>query len=153
LLLLLLLSLLFFTITIIIITIITIIIIIIIIYLFIIIPKNEFNAFKEQQQALNEIFKERIHSIDAKVQSFKPQTEEYNENFNTANQIQSIRNELVVFEEKIRDLEALNQAKNANVILIFELIKINIKIINKTILNLFLCMTNRNVASIITRIH
>jgi len=94
--------------------------------------KNEFNAFKEQQQALNETFKERIHSIDAKVQSFKPQTEEYNENFNTANQIQSIRNEFAKFELRIRGLEALKQETNTEVLISCNL---NFKFIKKIIFN------------------
>jgi hypothetical protein len=54
------------------------------------------------------------------------QTEENNGNISVVFQIQSIRNELVVFEERIRRLEALNQAKNTNVILIFEMISLNL---------------------------
>jgi len=54
------------------------------------------------------------------------QTEENNGNISVVVQIQSIRNELVVFEERIRRLEALNQAKNTNVFLIFEMISLNL---------------------------
>jgi len=86
----------------------------------------EFAAFKEKQEALNESLKERFHSIEEKYQSLRRQTEENNVTISAVVQIQSIRNELVVFEERIRDLEALNQAKNANVILIFKMISLNL---------------------------
>ena len=80
--------------------------------------KNEFNAFKEQQMELNQSVIQRLNSIEAGNQSMRRQTEEYNGATSTAVQIQSIRNELVSFEARIRVLEYLNQTTNKHVITI-----------------------------------
>ena len=78
--------------------------------------KKEFNAFKEKQEALNENLKERFELVETRIQGLNHQTDEDNENISTENQIQSIRSELVTFSERLRSLEASNQAKNAQVI-------------------------------------
>ena len=80
--------------------------------------KDELNALKEQNEALKEIIKEQFHSVDEKIQSLSRQTEKYNGATSTAVQIQSIRNELVSFEARIRGLEDLNQTTNKHVIII-----------------------------------
>ena len=76
----------------------------------------EFAAFKEQQKALNESSKERFNSIETEIQSLRRKNDEKNRPVSSAVQSQSIRDELVAFEERIRRLEALNQAKNTIVI-------------------------------------
>ncbi len=78
----------------------------------------ELTYFKEQQEALNESIKEKFHSVEERIQSLRRQTEEYNGTISTAVQIQSIRSELVTFEERIRGLEDLNQTTNKHVIII-----------------------------------
>ena len=78
---------------------------------------NEFNAFKEKQEALNENLKNHCHSIEASIQSLKKETKVFNQNISTENQIQSIRNELVKFERRIKGLEALNHVTYTQVIL------------------------------------
>ena len=78
----------------------------------------ELTYFKEQQEALNESIKEKFHSVEERIQSLRRQTEEYNGATSTAVQIQSIRNELVSFEARIRVLEDLNQTTNKHVITI-----------------------------------
>ena len=76
----------------------------------------EFAAFKEQQEALNESSKERFNSIETEIQSLRRKNDEKNRPVSSAVQSQSIRDEFVAFEERIRRLEALNQAKNTIVI-------------------------------------
>jgi hypothetical protein len=78
--------------------------------------KNELYAFQEQQKAFNENLNERFHSIDAKIQSLKRQTEECFGTISTDVQIQSIRNKLETFEERIRSLEASRQTTHTQVI-------------------------------------
>ena len=78
--------------------------------------KNEFNAFKEQQMELNQSVIQRLNSIEAGNQSMRRQTEEYNGTISTVVQIQSIRNELVAFEGRIKILERLNQSTDSQVI-------------------------------------
>ena len=78
--------------------------------------KNEFNAFKEQQTELNQSIIQRLNSIEAGNQSMRRQTEEYNGTISTVVPIQSIRNELVAFEGRIRILEGLNQSIDLQVI-------------------------------------
>ena len=78
--------------------------------------KNEFNAFKEQQMELNQSVIQRLNSIEAGNQSMRRQTEEYNGTISTVVPIQSIRNELVAFEGRIRILEGLNQSLDLQVI-------------------------------------
>ena len=78
--------------------------------------KNEFNAFKEQQTELNQSIIQRLNSIEAGNQSVIRQIEEYNGTISTAVQIQSMRNELVAFEGRIRILEGLNQSLDLQVI-------------------------------------
>jgi hypothetical protein len=78
----------------------------------------EFAEFKEKQEALNEILKERFHSIEERYVSLGRQIEVNNGTISIVDQIQSIRNELVAFNERIRSLEALSQVSNKNVILI-----------------------------------
>ena len=78
--------------------------------------KNEFNAFKEQQTELNQSIIQRLNSIEAGNQSMRRQTEEYNGTISTVVPIQSIRNELVAFEGRIRILEGLNQSIDSQVI-------------------------------------
>jgi len=78
--------------------------------------KNEFNAFKEQQTELNQSIIQRLNSIEAGNQSMRRQTEEYNGTISTVVQIQSIRNELVAFEGRIKILERLNQSTDSQVI-------------------------------------
>ena len=73
---------------------------------------------KEQNEALKEIIKDQIHSVDEKIQSLSRQTEEYNGATSTAVQIQSIRNELVSFEARIRNLESLKRAEDTQVVLL-----------------------------------
>ena len=80
--------------------------------------KDELNALKEQNEALKEIIKEQFHSVDEKIQSLSRQTEEYNGATSTAVQIQSIRNELVSFEARIRNLESLKRAEDTQVVLL-----------------------------------
>ncbi len=71
----------------------------------------EFAAFKEQQEALNESSKERFNSIETEIQSLRRKNDEKIRPVSAAVQSQSIRDELVAFEERIRRLEALNQEK------------------------------------------
>ena len=78
--------------------------------------KNEFNAFKEQQTELNQSIIQRLNSIEAGNQRVIRQIEEYNGTISTVVQIQSIRNELVAFEGRIRILERLNQSTDSQVI-------------------------------------
>ena len=78
--------------------------------------KNEFNAFKEQQTELNQSIIQRLNSIEAGNQSVIRQIEEYNGTISTVVQIQSIRNELVAFEGRIKILERLNQFIDSQVI-------------------------------------
>jgi hypothetical protein len=78
--------------------------------------KNEFNAFKEQQTELNQSIIQRLNSIEAGNQRVIRQIEEYNGTISTVVQIQSIRNELVAFEGRIRILERLNQFIDSQVI-------------------------------------
>ena len=78
--------------------------------------KIELDAFKEQQEAFKESVKKQFHSIEKKIQSLRRQAEESNGTISTAVQIQSIRNELVAFDERIRSLEHLNQSKGTRVI-------------------------------------
>ncbi len=78
---------------------------------------NEFNAFKEKQEALNENLKNNCHAIQASIQSLKKETKVFNQNISTENQIQSIWNELVKFERRIKGLEALNHVTDTQVIL------------------------------------
>ncbi len=78
----------------------------------------EFAAFKENQEAFNESFKEQFHLIEERYQSLRKQTQEINGTISTVVQIQSIQNKLETFEERIRCLEALNQASDTQVILI-----------------------------------
>jgi hypothetical protein len=78
--------------------------------------KNEFNAFKEQQTELNQSIIQRLNSIEAGNQSVIRQIEEYNGTISTVVQIQSMRNELVAFEGRIRILEGLNQSIDSQVI-------------------------------------
>ena len=78
--------------------------------------KNEFNAFKEQQTELNQSIIQRLNSIEAGNQSVIRQIEEYNGIISTVVQIQSMRNELVAFEGRIRILEGLNQSLDLQVI-------------------------------------
>ena len=78
--------------------------------------KNEFNAFKEQQTELNQSIIQRLNSIEAGNQSVIRQIEEYNGTISTVVQIQSMRNELVAFEGRIRILEGLNQSLDLQVI-------------------------------------
>jgi hypothetical protein len=47
----------------------------------------------------------------------KKETKVFNQNISTENQIQSIRNELVKFERRIKGLEALNHVTDTQVIL------------------------------------
>jgi hypothetical protein len=82
--------------------------------------KKEFNAFKEKQEALNENLKERFVLVETSIQGLSQQIEEYNENTSTENQIQSIRSELVTFSERLRSLEASNQSKNSQIIVIIK---------------------------------
>jgi hypothetical protein len=77
---------------------------------------SEFNAFKERQEELIANLVERFELVETRIQGLNHQTDEDNENISTANQIQSIRSELVTFAERLRSLEASNQAKNAQVI-------------------------------------
>ena len=77
----------------------------------------EFAAFKEKQEALNESLKERFHSIEEKYQSLRRQTEENNGTISTVVQIQTIRNELIAFDERIRSLEALSHVSDTQVVL------------------------------------
>ena len=78
----------------------------------------ELTYFKEQQEALNESIKEKFHSVEERIQSLRRQTEEYNVATSTAVQIQSIRNELVSFEARIRNLESLKRAEDTQVVLL-----------------------------------
>ena len=78
---------------------------------------NEFNAFKEQQTELNHSFIQRVDSLEIGTQSLRRRIEEYNGTISTAVQIQSMRNELVSFEARIRSLEASNQPTDSQVIL------------------------------------
>ena len=78
----------------------------------------ELTYFKEQQEALNESIKEKFHSVEERIQSLRRQTEEYNGATSTAVQIQSIRNELVSFEARIRNLESLKRAEDTQVVLL-----------------------------------
>jgi len=80
--------------------------------------KDELNALKEQNEALKESIKEQFHSVDEKIQSLSRQTEKYNGATSTAVQIQSIRNELVSFEARIRNLESLKRAEDTQVVLL-----------------------------------
>jgi hypothetical protein len=80
--------------------------------------KDELNALKEQNEALKESIKERFHSVEERIQSLRRQTEEYNGTVSTVVQIQSIRNELVSFGERIRNLESLRRAEDTQVILL-----------------------------------
>ncbi len=82
----------------------------------------EFAAFKEKLEALNEILKEQSHSIEERIQGLRKETEENKETLSTYVQNQSIRNKLVSLEQRIRRLEALNQAKDTKVISPFKFV-------------------------------
>ena len=91
--------------------------------------KTEFNTFKEKQEVLNENLKERLNSIELRIQSLKRQTEEHNGTTSTENQVQNIRNELVTFADRIRSLEASHPVTNAEVSLVLNKLKNLFKII------------------------
>ena len=80
----------------------------------------EFAAFKEKLEASNKSSKERFDSIETEIQSLRRKNDENNGTILSGLQSQSIRNELVAFEERIRRLEALNQATDTQVILGFQ---------------------------------
>ena len=70
----------------------------------------ELNASKEKQGALTYSVKERFQSIETGMESLRHQT------ILNAVQIKSIRNELVGFETRIRNLETLKQTLNTQVV-------------------------------------
>ena len=81
---------------------------------------SEFNAFKERQEELIANLVERFELVETRIQGLNHQTDEDNENISTENQIQSIRSELVTFSERLRSLEASNQSKNSQIIVIIK---------------------------------
>ena len=72
---------------------------------------EEFVAFKEKLEAMNESFKERFNSVETDIQSLKEQSEKINGPISAGVQNQRIQYELDSFDERIKKLEALNQAK------------------------------------------
>ena len=76
----------------------------------------EFAAFKEKLEASNKSSKERFDSIETEIQSLRRKNDENNGTILSGLQSQSIRNELVAFDERIRSLEHLNQSKDTRVI-------------------------------------
>ena len=79
--------------------------------------RDEFNAFRVQQEVLNESYRERFFSIDERIQSIKQKPEENNGTFSNVVQTQDIQNKLQTFEERITSLEALNHRPDTKVIL------------------------------------
>ena len=79
---------------------------------------EEFAAFKEKLEAINESFKERFNSVETDIQSLKEQSEKINGPISAGDQNQRIQYELGSFDERIKKLEALNQAKDTKVVLI-----------------------------------
>jgi len=79
--------------------------------------RDEFNAFRVQQEALNESYRERFSSIDERIQSIKKKPEENNGTISNVVKTQSIQNKLETFEERITSLEALNHRTDTKVIL------------------------------------
>ena len=63
--------------------------------------RDEFNAFRVQQEVLNESYRERFFSIDERIQSIKQKPEENNGTFSNVVQTQDIQNKLQTFEERI----------------------------------------------------
>ena len=82
------------------------------------IQNEEFATFKEKLEAMNESFKERFNSVETDIQSLKEQSEKINGPILTGVQNQSIQYKLDSFDERIKKLEALNQAKDPQVVLI-----------------------------------
>jgi len=78
--------------------------------------KEEFVAIKEKLEAMNESFKERFNSVETDIQSLKEQSEKKNEPILTGVQNLSIQYKLDSFDERIKKLEALNQAKETQVV-------------------------------------
>ncbi len=78
--------------------------------------RDEFKAFRVQQEALNKSYRERFFSIDERIQSIKRKPEENNGTFLNVVQTQDIQNRLQTFEERITSLEALNNRPDTKVI-------------------------------------
>ena len=79
--------------------------------------RDEFNAFRVQQEVLNESYRERFFSIDERILSLQQVPKENNGTISNVVQTQSIQNKLETFEERITSLEALNHRTDKKVIL------------------------------------
>ena len=79
--------------------------------------RDEFNAFRVQQEVLNESYRERFFSIDERILSLQQVPEENNGTISNVVQTQSIQNKLETFEERITSLEALIHRTDKKVIL------------------------------------
>ena len=77
---------------------------------------EEFVAFKEKLEAMNESFKERFNSVETDIQSLKEQSEKINGPISAGVQNRRIQYELDSFDERIKKLEAFKQAKDTQVI-------------------------------------
>jgi hypothetical protein len=78
--------------------------------------RDEFNAFRVQQEALNESYRERFFSIDERIQILQQEPEANNGAISNVAHTQGIQNKLETFEERITSLEALNHRPDTKVI-------------------------------------
>ncbi len=78
--------------------------------------RDEFNAFRVQQEALNESYRERFFSIDERIQILQQEPEANSGTISNVAQTQNIQNKLETFEERITSLEALNHRTDTKVI-------------------------------------
>ena len=76
---------------------------------------TEFNEYKGQLEAFNTSLNERFHLLETEIQSLRGQTKE-----NTGLILM-----LVALEERIRSLEAWNQAENLVILIFIQSRKIN----------------------------